>query len=76
MINHDIVVIGGGPAGLAAAVAAFDSGIKDVVIIGNLTNIGAVRSVFENLGSFGINFIIPDNSSFGTVIGAALYDEL
>lgn len=33
MINHDIVIIGGGPAGLAAAVSAFDSGVKDVVII-------------------------------------------
>ena len=56
--------------------AARGHGIRDVVIIGNLTNIGAVRSVFENLGSFGINFIIPENSSFGTVIGAALYDSL
>lgn len=56
--------------------AARGHGIRDVVIIGNLTNIEAVRSVFENLGSFGINFIIPENSSFGTVIGAALYDSL
>ena len=28
----DIVIVGGGPAGLAAAVAAFDSGIKDILI--------------------------------------------
>lgn len=33
MINHDIVVIGGGPAGMAAAVAAYDRGVKDVCII-------------------------------------------
>ncbi len=56
--------------------AAKGHNIKDVVIIGNLTNIEAVRKVFNNLTSFGINFIIPENSSFGTVIGAALYDEL
>lgn len=56
--------------------AARGRGVKDVVIIGNLTNIEAVRRVFEGLTSFGINFIIPENSSFGTVIGAALYDEL
>ncbi len=56
--------------------AAKGHNIKDVVIIGNLTNIEAVRNVFNNLTSFGINFIIPENSSFGTVIGAALYDEL
>jgi len=56
--------------------AARGRGVKDVVVIGNLTNIKAVRNVFANLASFGINFVIPENSSFGTVIGAALYEEL
>lgn len=56
--------------------AARGRGVKDVVVIGNLTNIEAVRNVFNNLTSFGINFVIPENSSFGTVIGAALYEEL
>ncbi len=32
-VKHDIVVVGGGPAGMAAAIAAYDSGIKDVVIL-------------------------------------------
>ena len=30
---YDLVIIGGGPAGLAAAVSAYDSGVKDVLII-------------------------------------------
>ena len=51
-------------------------GIKNVVLIGNLTNIKPVRDVFSDLDSFGINFIIPENASFGTVVGAALYEEL
>lgn len=32
-IKHSIVVIGSGPAGMAAAVAAFDAGVQDVVIL-------------------------------------------
>jgi len=42
MINHDIVIIGGGPAGMAAAVAAFDNGIKDVVIIDREKSLGGI----------------------------------
>ena len=61
---------------MMAVFTARGHGIKNVVLIGNLTTIKPVRDVFENLTSFGINFIIPENASFGTVVGAALYDEL
>ncbi len=60
---------------MMAVFTARGHGIKNVVLIGNLTTIKPVRDVFENLTSFGINFIIPENASFGTVIGAALYSE-
>ena len=32
-IKAELVVIGGGPAGLSAAVAAYDAGVTDVVIL-------------------------------------------
>ena len=42
MINHDIVIIGGGPAGMAAAVAAYDAGCTDVVIIDREPHLGGI----------------------------------
>lgn len=60
---------------MIAVFAARGHGIKNIVLTGNLTNIAPIRAVFEGLGdSFGVNFIIPENAQFGTVIGAALYE--
>ena len=54
--------------------AARAFGIKDIVLIGNLSTMPPIRRVFEGLqDSFGVRFLIPENSQFGTVIGAALY---
>ncbi len=33
MTKHDIVVIGAGPAGMAAALAAYEAGVKDILLI-------------------------------------------
>ena len=60
---------------MMAIFAARSKGISDIVLTGNLTTISPIRRVFEGLATnFGVRFIIPENSSFGTVIGAALYE--
>ncbi len=59
---------------MTAIFAARAHGIKQIVLTGNLTTMPHVRRVFEELQpSFGVDFIIPENSQFGTVIGAALH---
>ena len=42
MITHDIVIIGGGPAGMAAAVAAYDAGCQDVAILDREPQLGGI----------------------------------
>ena len=60
---------------MLAVFAARSYKVKNVVLTGNLTSIRAIASVFEGLEqNFGIKFIIPENSQFATVIGAALCD--
>lgn len=42
MINYDIAIIGGGPAGMAAAVAAYDSGVESIAIIEREEELGGI----------------------------------
>ena len=53
--------------------AAKSYGLRDIVLTGNLTTLKQAPAIFAGLNAmFDLNFMIPDNSQFGTVIGAAL----
>lgn len=54
MLEYDIAVIGGGPAGMAAAVAAYDSGAEGVVILDRESSLGGIlRQCIHN--GFGLH---------------------
>lgn len=58
---------------MVARFAAKAYGLRDIVLTGNLTTLSQAPAIFAGLNAmFDLNFIIPHNSQFGTVIGAAL----
>ena len=42
MIRHDMVIIGGGPAGMAAAEAAYNAGVSDILILERDVRLGGI----------------------------------
>lgn len=59
--------------GMVSIFAARNYGIRDIVLTGNLSGVEQADGIFKTLNEmFDMNFIIPNNSRFGTVIGAAL----
>ncbi|MBP5230618.1 MAG: type II pantothenate kinase [Clostridia bacterium] len=62
--------------GMLAVFAARQKQTRNVVLIGNLSGLPQARETFEALNRmFGMHFLIPELSAFGTVIGAALSDD-
>ena len=59
--------------GMLCVFAARNHRLDRVVLTGNLTTLSPIRHVFETMEKlFGIQFLIPENAEYGTVIGAAL----
>ncbi len=42
MKQYDMIIIGGGPAGMAAAIAAYDSGVTNLVVIDREDHLGGI----------------------------------
>jgi len=42
MENYKLVIVGGGPAGLAAAISAYDKGLRDLVILERENKLGGI----------------------------------
>jgi len=53
-MRTDIAVIGGGPAGLAAAIAAYEAGVRDVLIIERAEELGGILNQCIHSG-FGLH---------------------
>ena len=53
-IKMDLVVVGGGPAGMAAAIAAYDAGIRDILVLERDVALGGIlRQCIHN--GFGLH---------------------
>ena len=59
--------------GMMSVFAAGQCAVKNVVLTGHLSGMHHAKTVFRRLHDmFGMDFLIPENCVYGTVIGAAL----
>ena len=47
----DLVIVGGGPAGKSAAIAAYDAGVRDILILERDSNLGGILQQCIHNGS-------------------------
>ncbi|MEE9409572.1 MAG: NAD(P)/FAD-dependent oxidoreductase [Candidatus Heimdallarchaeota archaeon] len=76
-IEHDIVVVGGGPAGLLSAIAAAELG-KKVVLFESRSKIGEYEHCagllsYEGLKKLGLSKLPPDVVQNGSIVGSHIH---
>lgn len=55
MERRDLVIVGGGPAGMASAIAAYESGVKDILLLERDQYLGGILNQCIHTG-FGIEY--------------------
>ncbi|MBN1526946.1 MAG: FAD-dependent oxidoreductase [Candidatus Omnitrophica bacterium] len=55
MVSRDLVIVGGGPAGMAAAVSAYENGVKDILVLERDQYLGGILNQCVHTG-FGLEY--------------------
>src|SRR3989338_15585 len=55
MVERDLVIVGGGPAGMAAAISAYENGVKNILLLERDQYLGGILNQCIHTG-FGINY--------------------
>jgi len=73
IVKHDLIIIGGGPAGLAAAIQAKKEGISDILIVEREYQLGGILKQCIHNG-FGLHYF--DEELTGPEYASRFIDEI